>query len=205
MSPGLLVERMAAILGLPQKSIVVIDRALLEAGLRTRGGRGRSAARVTVADGATLLLAVLVTPILVRADEAIEIWRDVKTWPHPPSVAEPFGSMLSGARPVPLCAFFERLIETPPENYGGATFVLQLAIDQYAGMLKVHRPGEKETKAGFLRYPERGSNKPMSPPSNGDLTRDARVTQKTFQELHKLFYSASGTDRQAVNPRRRGS
>ncbi len=45
MSPGLFVEKLAKILGVPSKSIVVIDRALLEAGLHVRGGRGRSAAR----------------------------------------------------------------------------------------------------------------------------------------------------------------
>jgi len=205
MTPGLLVERMATILDLPQKSVVVIDRSLLEAGLRTRGGRGRSAANVTVCDAASLLLAVLVTPVLTRADEAISIWRNVKTWQHPPAVAEPFQSMLSDKQPVPLLEFFERLIETPPEAYGRATFVLELGIDKYAGILTVHDPGKKATKAGFLRYPERGRNQKIPLPKDRYLTRHIRITHEPFQELHRLFYPARPDDRATAHRRRSAS
>jgi hypothetical protein len=188
MSPGVFVERLAEILGLPSKSVVVIDRALLEAGLRSRGGRGRSAARVTTVDAAALLLAVMATPVLVRADEVVATWRNVKSWRPPPSMPEPFGSAFSGTVSLPLQSLMERLIEAAPEDFGDTTFVLDVSVDQLIAMLHVHRPGKKDIKIGFLRYPEEDTNTPVSPPAHGDMTRYAKVTQVTFQELHRALY-----------------
>lgn len=62
-SPGQLVETMAAVLGLPQATVAQYDRQLSEAGLRSKGGRGRSAAKVTAGDAANLLLAILGSPV----------------------------------------------------------------------------------------------------------------------------------------------
>lgn len=58
-SPGELVETMAAAVGLPRATLVSHDRLLSEAGLRTKSGRGRGAAKVTARDAAHLLTAVL--------------------------------------------------------------------------------------------------------------------------------------------------
>lgn len=58
-SPGALVETMAAAVGLPRATLVSHDRLLSEAGLRTKSGRGRGAAKVTPRDAAHLLTAVL--------------------------------------------------------------------------------------------------------------------------------------------------
>lgn len=72
-SPGELVAAVAAVLGVPQPSVVVHDRNLVVAGLRTKGGRGRSAARVTARDAAGLLIAVAGSS-LVR--DSVETWND---------------------------------------------------------------------------------------------------------------------------------
>jgi hypothetical protein len=58
-TPGQLVETTAAILGIPQPTIALYDRVLSEHGLRSKGGRGRSAAKVNARDAAHLLLAVI--------------------------------------------------------------------------------------------------------------------------------------------------
>src|SRR4051812_9187559 len=57
-SPGDLVRCVATSLGVPEASVVQHDRSLLIAGQRTKGGRGRSAAKVTAADAAKLLISV---------------------------------------------------------------------------------------------------------------------------------------------------
>jgi hypothetical protein len=61
-SPGQLVECVSAALNLPQATVVLYDRVLSENGLRSKGGRGRSAAKVTVEDAANLLIAIAGTP-----------------------------------------------------------------------------------------------------------------------------------------------
>jgi hypothetical protein len=58
-SPGELVRTVADALGLPEATVVVHDRNLVTEGLRRKGGRGLSAAKVTARDAAHLLTAVL--------------------------------------------------------------------------------------------------------------------------------------------------
>ena len=74
-SPGGLVEIMAAILGLPVATVAQFDRQLAENGLRTKTGRGSSAAQVTSNDAANLLIAILGAPPAAPA-----IRQAVKTW-----------------------------------------------------------------------------------------------------------------------------
>jgi hypothetical protein len=58
-TPGELVETLSTELGLPLNSIAQYDRHLVVEGLRTKNGRGTSAARVTTQDAAHLIVAVL--------------------------------------------------------------------------------------------------------------------------------------------------
>lgn len=62
-SPGELVHTVAQVLGIPKGTVIQHDRNLASAGLRTKGGRGRSAARVTARDAAYLLIAICGAPI----------------------------------------------------------------------------------------------------------------------------------------------
>ena len=64
-TPGQLVKAMAATLGLSEATVGQYDRVLAENGLRSKGGRGLSAARVTAADAANLLIAIMASPISV--------------------------------------------------------------------------------------------------------------------------------------------
>ena len=206
MSPGVFVKKLAKILGLPSKSVVVIDRALLEAGLRSRGGRGRSAPELTVTDTATLLLAVMATPVLVRADEVIRAWRRVKSLRLPDSAPEPFGSIFETRAPLPLLELMERLIQTPPEDYGGLSLVLDVGVDQRFAMLRVRKGGRRSFDIEFVDYPDQGSgadNTRPSPTARGDLTRYSKVTEETFHKLHRLLSPLSDPDARAtVSPAR---
>jgi hypothetical protein len=58
-SPGQLVRKFSGLLGIAEATIVLHDRNLVVAGLRSKSGRGNSAARVTARDAAHLLVAIL--------------------------------------------------------------------------------------------------------------------------------------------------
>ena len=58
-TPGQMVQTMADVLGIPAATVSQYDRQLAEAGLRTTGGRGPSAAKVGATDAANLLIAIL--------------------------------------------------------------------------------------------------------------------------------------------------
>lgn len=62
-TPGQLVQTMADSLGIPAETVTNYDRVLSENGLRSKSGRGRGAAKVTAADAANLLIAIVGSPI----------------------------------------------------------------------------------------------------------------------------------------------
>jgi len=59
MTPGQLVKAISIALEVPEETVVQHDRNLVVAGLRTKGGRGRSAPEVSPLDAARLLVATL--------------------------------------------------------------------------------------------------------------------------------------------------
>jgi hypothetical protein len=62
-SPGELVQAVAEVLGVPEPTVIQHDRILAAAGLRTKGGRGLSAAHVTSDDAANLLISICGAPL----------------------------------------------------------------------------------------------------------------------------------------------
>lgn len=62
-TPGTLVLTMANALGVSVGTVTLFDRVLAEHGLRSRGGRGTSAAKVNARDAANLLIAILGSPM----------------------------------------------------------------------------------------------------------------------------------------------
>jgi hypothetical protein len=73
-TPGQLVKCIAEALSIPEPTVIQYDRLLAENGLRSKGGRGTSAAKVTPVDAANLLIAILGSPIAgASIKPAIEI------------------------------------------------------------------------------------------------------------------------------------
>ncbi len=68
---GELVKMIAVETGYPEPTVAIVARKLREAGLLTKGGRGRSAAHMSPLDAARLVLAFLVTESPGRAVEAV--------------------------------------------------------------------------------------------------------------------------------------
>lgn len=69
MTPGQLVKAVSTALDVPEETVTQHDRNLVVAGLRTKGGRGRSAPEVTHLDAARLLVATLGS---IRAKDSVE-------------------------------------------------------------------------------------------------------------------------------------
>jgi hypothetical protein len=79
-SPGILVDAIAAALGMPRETVTVHDRNLVAAGLRSKHGRGRGAAAVTPLDAARLLTAILASAQIKDSVQAVA--RYAETRPH---------------------------------------------------------------------------------------------------------------------------
>jgi hypothetical protein len=72
MTPGELVRAVSIALEVPAETVVQHDRNLAVAGLRTKGGRGRSAAQVTSLDAARLVVATVAS---FRTKDSVETVR----------------------------------------------------------------------------------------------------------------------------------
>lgn len=70
-TPGEMVRRMAEALSLPESMVIMVDRKLSESGLRTKSGRGKSAAKMTASDIANLLIAVIGSSMMRDETEAV--------------------------------------------------------------------------------------------------------------------------------------
>lgn len=70
-TPAQLMESVSNATGVPLATVVDIDRRLVAAGLRTKGGRGFSVARMTPLDAARLLTAILGSPFAKTSAEAV--------------------------------------------------------------------------------------------------------------------------------------
>ncbi len=77
-SPGELVRCVAKVLGLPEATVIQHDRNLLVAGKRSKGGRGRSAAKVTVSDAVNLLIPVVADSLI---KDTVNTWREYVSLP----------------------------------------------------------------------------------------------------------------------------
>jgi hypothetical protein len=72
-TPGQLVNEIGRLLGLPQNAVVTPWRVLREAGIVTKGARGRNAAHTNAADAAHALIAVASE---IPLKSVIESWRE---------------------------------------------------------------------------------------------------------------------------------
>ena len=96
-TPGELVETVAEALDIEAATVTQYDRVLAEAGLRSKGGRGTSAAKVTARDGANLLIAIMGAPLagaaVKDAARTCRAYGSLRLLPRPsdPKAFGPFG------------------------------------------------------------------------------------------------------------------
>lgn len=76
-SPRELVELIATVTGTPVSTVSTHDRNLVVAGLRSKAGRGTSAAKVTPRDGAVNLVAIMAAP--AAKDSVVYVHRFMET------------------------------------------------------------------------------------------------------------------------------
>src|SRR5215813_2522138 len=77
-SPGQLVRKVSELLGISEASIVQHDRNLVVAGLRSKSGRGSSAARMIARDAAHLLVAVLGSHHVKDSVQSVHGYRETR-------------------------------------------------------------------------------------------------------------------------------
>jgi hypothetical protein len=94
-TPRQLVENISKVLGVSVATVIVHDRNLAAANLRTRAGRGRAAAIVTAEDAANLLIALAASSSVKDSAATVLNYRRLK-------VSEPFLSSIARYDKLPI-------------------------------------------------------------------------------------------------------
>ena len=189
-TPRQLVEIMAEILNVSEPTVVVHDRNLAAAQLRSMAGRGRAAAIVTAEDAANLLVAVAAS-VSVK-DSAIA----VRHYGNNLRVVHPF---LSGIRrydrlPIPhsfqhaLCTLIEAaaLEEIDSERFINIAFLGPFPRAEIELKSK-----DTVTKVSYVTSSRKGGVEQHNRLVTGDLQRMTTVTQNTIFRLGKAIGSVS--------------
>ena len=112
-TPGEMVKCAAAALGVPEMTLTQIDRELVTNGLRTKGGRGRSAAKMNTGDVANLLIAAASGSLVKDTVQAVNAYSKLPCNPSAQWVLEGFNLPALQSLPAnhtfgeALCAFIE--------------------------------------------------------------------------------------------------
>jgi hypothetical protein len=215
-TPGQLVEAMAFSLGISVATVTQYDRQLAESGLRSKGGRGTSAAKVTARDAANLLIAVAASPVAgptvkeaVRTCEAYGSLKVLRraSWTDrfpkfglPTLASLPAGHSLREALSVLIDAAGKGEIFQIPDREGPLTADFCFGVtfqgpEPWAEILADGSVGErKRSQTARLRKRRR-------PARGGDLHQERGISFATIRTLGSLI-SGSDVTRQVAAYRR---
>lgn len=218
--PGQAVTAVAAVLGLSENAVRVADEALRDAGLRTSGGRGRSAAHVSPLDVARLLIAVAapgrLTDAIVAARVMGQSQRDESRQRDSKNIAHEFFA-LGGTGQIPetleevLVALIQNAADGLFDRYRQEMNRLELnvtlstetiptaSISAFAEI--VGEPIEIEPSRDRRNVLDLkvctlyffASHKGLEP-RQGDLSRDSRFSQKTIFAVADLLRTQNEPD-----------
>jgi hypothetical protein len=209
-TPAQLVEALSDATGVAPATVTDIDRKLVAAGLRTKGGRGLSAARMTTLDAARLLAAILAGPQANQSAEAVR--RYGATLPDPKRSSDGLFSDTGCKGLSALSArhnFVEALAAVIASAATGALRKMRDAEDDEqfpkievfaftrATYGRIHIFGLPNGRAINIEYLPTPSSKRASAkaaPAEGDLEQSRRITERTIFTIAELLAEGNGDE-----------
>ncbi len=182
--PGAFIDLLSETLGEPRKTVVVIDRSLAVAGLRTQSGRGLSASRITAEDAATLLLSVMVASVATRAHEIAVVWCNLAGFGAPPTPTPGLEDVIPDWPGLRLHYAIEKLIRIDPAQYENAQVELKLNTKDLIARLMIRKDGI-ESVANFAPHADVLFEQLRRFRQPGDLQRTATISGETFRALNR--------------------
>jgi hypothetical protein len=201
-TPAKLVETLSATTGVPLATVIDIDRKLVTARLRTKTGRGRSAARMTALDAARLLTGVLASPQANMAAEAVALYgatapdeerssaklygsarlRDLAALPARHSFVEALAALIASAATGTLAA------GTPSIEVFAFTRAVRGRI-RVAGL-----PSRLTASVEYVPVSGRAT-KDRADANAGDLEQSRRITERTILPIARLLVNGRSHER----------
>jgi len=213
-SPVRLVETLSAATGVSVATVIDIDRKLVAAGLRTKGGRGLHAARMTSLDAARLLTAILASPQANQSAQTVTRYSETRVEAARSSDGLYAAASLDDMAALPArhgfvdalaaligSAATGSLAELVADSgIGGAPHIEVFAFSRatYGRIRLSGLPNRPTVQVEYLppRDPKRGRGRGTAgADDNGDLETSSRVTERTILAVANLFAEESPDDR----------
>jgi hypothetical protein len=197
-TPPELMQAVSEATGVALPTVVDMDRRLVKAKLRTKGGRGLNAARMTALDAARLLTAVLASPQSNRAAEAVQ--RHAQTKPDKARSSEKLFAVagLEDLAGLPVSHSFEQglaaliasaamgsLAKFPPRSF---PHIEVFAFTQAThGRIRISDlPGGITASVEYVARSS-GEGTRGGKAASGDLEQSRRITERTILPVARLF------------------
>jgi hypothetical protein len=208
-TPAQLMETISIATGVPLATVVDIDRKLAKVGLRNKGGRGFSAARMTPKDAAHLLIAMLAAPQSNEAALAVERYADTSVDKKRSDeglysigdlgdlaglpARHGFITGLSGVIASAVAGALFRLQRGADGGWPPKIEVFALAHETRGGIRISGLPSQQTVSVEYL--PMIGAD---SSPINsaGDLEQSRRITERTIFSVAELLRQEDGRERE---------
>ena len=212
-SPGELVKTTSALLGVPEPTVTQHDRNLVVNGLRTKSGRGTSAAKVTPRDASHLLVSIMGSAQVKDSAMTLERYGisqaddegpDIKyTKLRVPMLAKLLRthSFLDALEALIASAADGSLMTGTVENGEMPNIEVRVLEPFTVGVISIQPHGKPQRWTNvryYLPYPNSGTNlerqekhkelmRKYVPNGNAGLMRDARITTESIVGIAKLF------------------
>jgi hypothetical protein len=209
-TPAELMKTVNDATGVPLPTVVDVDRRLVKGGLRTKRGRGLSAAQMTPLDAASLLTAILASSHANASVEAVERYAqtqvdkrrsseglfagieldDLGKLPARHSFVEGLSALIASATTGSLA----QLMRTKPKGQRPHIEVFAFTRATY-GRIRISRLPSGTTASVEYLVPSAKSGKrsakvsdqSLSAVSTGDLEQSRRITERTILAIATLL------------------
>ena len=209
-TPGELIKAVAVATGTPEPTVTTHDRNLVTAGLRTKGGRGTSAAKVTPRDAAHLLVAILGSERVQDSVETVRRYSDTlahsnwmaRTHPnekHMPTYEHmklPALDVLVASVDHSFIDLLETLItlamdETFDQNIGPQPLSCEISVAwprTHARVYLSRFQPHAGAQVGYSRYRWPGARPPKAPAErDGPIRRSAEIYSTPIRHIGALL------------------
>lgn len=181
-TPKDLIASVAELTGVPIATVIVHDRNLAEAGLRTPALRGRGVSRVTYQDAANLLIAVAASRNVKDSVKTVRDYAELNA-----DSGMQFGEEVRGRTFGDALAALLEAVPTTPERFSGRDsrsdeIVVSIYGPDLSAQIDVRRHGEPARRWQFDTRGWPKSDRPRS----GDLTYIAQFTHATLGHVGTL-------------------
>ena len=217
-TPAQLVSAISLATGVPMPTMIDIDRKMVKGNLRTKGGRGFNAARMTPLDAARLLTAVLASPQANASVDAVQRYTETRM-DKSRSSEKAFGAVdLDDLAALPVRHSFVDALAAVIASIATGSLAKEIAAAGGSAMPSIEIFAFTRATRGRIRIaglangqtasveyaaipvtakstrPDKSRRRHLAENASGDLEQSRRITERTILSIARILAEGSGDE-----------